>query len=87
MMKIFFHFKLWWLLLVAGTFVVSLLTSSNIAFMSLLISVAGHLLFSIIVALIPMLFYWIIRRPLNNEQMMCTITAGWLILAIANLSV
>lgn len=86
-MKIITHYKLWWFLLIVSTFAVSALTSVQVEFVSLLISVAAHLLFAIVVATIPLLVYWLIGRPLNTEQMMSTITAGWLILAVANLAV
>lgn len=70
-----------------ATISVSIVTSAEVKMFELMISVAAHLLFAIVVALLPLIVYWLIGRPLNTEQMMWTITVGWLILAVANLSV
>ncbi len=86
-MKLITNHKWWWLLLIAGSICVSVITSREVAPMGLLISTARHLAFSIVVATIPWLVYRLLRRPLTTEQMMATISMGWLILAIANLSV
>jgi len=86
-MKIITDHILWWILLIAATAVVSAVTSYQITPGGMLSSIAGHLIFAIGVALVPWIVYRLIGKPLTTEQMMATITAGWLILAIANLSV
>ncbi len=53
----------------------------------MLSSIVGHLIFAIGVALIPWIVYRFFGKPLNTEEMMTTITVGWLILAVANLLV
>ncbi len=77
----------WWVLILAGTVIVSAVTSHEITLNGMLSSIAGHLLFAIGVAMIPWIFYKLIGRPLSTVQMMATITVGWLILAVANLLV
>jgi len=84
-MKLFSNHKLWWSLLIVGTVIVSIITSQQLSFIGLFMSMAGHLVFSIVAATIPLFFYWLIGKPLNSEQMMSTITVGWLVLAVANL--
>lgn len=86
-MKLFSNHTLWWILLIVGTVIVSIITSQQLTLVGLFMSVAGHLVFSIVAATIPLFFYWLIGKPLNSEQMMSTITVGWLILAVANLMV
>lgn len=86
-MKIITDHILWWILLIAATVVVSAVTSYQITLGGMLSSIGGHLTFSIGIALIPWIIYRLIGKPLNTEQMMATITVGWLILAVANLSV
>ncbi len=86
-MKIVTDHKLWWLLIITATGIVSAVTSYQITLAGMLSSMIGHLVFSIAVAMVPWVFYRIIGKPLTTEQMMATITVGWLILAIANLSV
>jgi len=53
----------------------------------LLSSVGGHLAFAGVVAQLPRLVYWLLGAPLTTEELMATITVGWLILAVANLAV
>lgn len=86
-MKILTDHILWWILLIAATVVVSAVTSYRITPGGMLSSIGGHLAFAIGIALIPWITYRLIGKPLNTEQMMATITVGWLILAVANLSV
>jgi len=86
-LKFFSNYILWWTVLVIATIIVSIITSYEVTFTGLMGSVAGHLLFSIIVAFIPWTVYWLIGRPLTTEQMMSTISVAWLILAVANLLV
>ncbi len=86
-MKIITEHILWWTLLVAATAVVSAMTSYQITLGGMLVSMVGHLTFAVGIALIPWIIYRFIGKPLNTEQMMATITVGWLILAVANLSV
>ncbi len=86
-MKLFTRHIWWWLLLLAGTVAVSIITSQEITAEGLFSSVLGHFAFAIGVALIPWLFYRLFGNPLTTEQMMATITVGWLILAVANLAV
>ena len=86
-MKIISHYTWWWTLLIAATIIISIITSQHVTVINLLISVAGHLVFSIVVATVPWLVYRLFGNPLTNEQMMSTITVGWLILAVANLLV
>lgn len=66
---------------------VSVITSQQVTAAGLLTSVLGHFIFAIAVAFIPWLFYRLFGKPLTTEQMMATITVGWLILAVANLAV
>ncbi|MCC5940349.1 MAG: hypothetical protein JJU37_02320 [Balneolaceae bacterium] len=77
----------WWALLLTGTVIVSAITSYEITLYGIFSSISGHLLFAVGVALIPWIFYRLIGKPLTTEQMMATITVGWLILTVANLSV
>jgi len=86
-MKIITDHILWWILLIAATAVVSAVTSYQITLGGMLISMLGHLTFAVLISLIPWIVYWFFGKPLNTEQMMATITVGWLILAVANLSV
>lgn len=86
-MKIITNHILWWVLLIMATAVVSALTSYHITVGGMVSSMAGHLAFAAGIAMIPWFVYRLIGKPLTTEQMMATITAGWLILAIANLSV
>ena len=77
----------WWLILLMLTIVLSIITSQNITFTGLLSSVAGHFAFALIASLLPWGVYRLVGNPLNGEELMSTITMGWLILAVANLSV
>jgi len=86
-MKLISNHLWWWLILIVATIIVSIITSYRVTLSGLLVSVLGHLLFSILVAAIPWIVYKLIGRPLTTEQMMSTITVGWLILAVANLMV
>jgi len=86
-LKLFSNHKWWWAVLVAASIIVSIITSYQVTLAGLIGSVAGHLLFSIVVAYIPWLFYWLLDRPLTSEEMMSTISVAWLILAVANLLV
>jgi hypothetical protein len=86
-MKIITDHILWWILLIAATAVVSAITSYQITPGGMLSSIAGHLTFAVGIALVPWIVYRLIGKPLNTEQMMAMITVGWLILAVANLSV
>jgi len=72
---------------VSATLVVSVVTAYEVTAVGLLSSVLGHFAFAIAVSIIPWLFYRLIGHPMNTEQMMATITVGWLILAVANLLV
>jgi hypothetical protein len=84
-MKIFTDHILWWILLIAATAVVSAITSYRITLDGMISSIAGHLAFAVGISLLPWTFYKLIGKPLNSEEMMATITVGWLILAVANL--
>lgn len=84
-MKIISNHTWWWISLIFATIAVSIITSQQLTLTGLLFSIAGHLVFSIVVATIPWLFYRLMGNPLTTEQMMWTITVGWLILAVANL--
>ena len=86
-MKIITDHILWWILLILATVVVSAITSYQITPGGMLSSIAGHLAFALGVSMLPWVFYRLIGKPLNSEEMMATITVGWLILAVANLSV
>ncbi|WP_147303531.1 hypothetical protein [Rhodohalobacter sp. SW132] len=86
-MKIITDHILWWILLIVATAVVSAVTSYQITPAGMLTSMAGHLAFAVGIALVPWIVYRLFGKPLNTEQMMATITVGWLILAVANLSV
>jgi len=86
-MKIITDHILWWILLIAATAVVSAITSYQITPGGMLTSITGHLAFAVGISMLPWVFYRLIGKPLNTEQMMATITVGWLILAVANLSV
>ena len=86
-MKIISDHILWWILLIVATAVVSAVTSYQITPGGMLSSMAGHLSFAVGIALVPWIVYRLIGKPLTTEQMMATITAGWSILAAANLSV
>lgn len=84
-MKIITDHVLWWILLIAATAVVSAITSYDITPRGMLSSMVGHLTFAVGIALVPWIVYRFFGNPLNTEEMMATITVGWLILAVANL--
>lgn len=86
-MKVFKEHIIWWLILVILTLGASLITSNNITTMGLIFSVLGHFAFAFIVSTFPLLFYWIIKKPLSTEEYMSTFTVAWLILTVANLAV
>lgn len=86
-MKIITNHILWWVLLIVATVIVSAITSYQVTLGGMFSSIAGHLAFAVGIALIPWIVYWFFSSPLNTEQMMATITVGWLILAVANLLV
>lgn len=86
-MKIITDHILWWILLIVATAVVSAITSNQITLVGMFVSMAGHLTFAIIISLVPWIVYRLFGKPLTTEEMMATITVGWLILAVANLSV
>ena len=86
-MTLFRNHKWWWAVLLSATLVVSVVTAYEVTAVGLLYSVAGHFAFAIGVAIVPWLFYRLIGRPMDTEQMMATITVSWLILAVANLLV
>jgi hypothetical protein len=86
-MKIITNHFFWWILLIAATAAVSAVTSYQITPGGMISSMAGHLIFAVGVALVPWIVYRIFGKPMTTEEMMATITAGWLILAVANLSV
>ena len=77
----------WWLILLILTIIVSSITSQNITFTGLLSSMAGHIAFALIASLLPWGVYRLTGKPLTGEEFMATVTIGWLILAVANLSV
>jgi len=84
-MKLFTNHIIWWCILLVATVAVSVITSQSITVTGLIRSVAAHLVFATGISLIPWLFYRIIGKPMNTEEMMSTITVAWLILAVANL--
>ncbi len=86
-MKIITDHILWWILLIAATVVVSAITSYRITLGGMVSSIAGHLAFAVGISMLPWILYKLLGKPLNSEEMMATITVGWLILAVANLSV
>lgn len=86
-MKVFKDHIVWWLIIIILTLGVSLITSNNITAMGLIFSALGHFAFAFIVSIFPLLFYWIVKKPLSNEEYMSTFTVAWLILTIANLAV
>jgi hypothetical protein len=86
-MKLITNHRVWWSILIVATLIVSVITSQEITLTGIIISMLGHLVFSFAVATLPWIVYWLIKKPLNTEQMMTAITIGWLILAVANLSV
>ena len=85
-MKIITDHILWWILLIVATAVVSAITSNQITLVGMFSSMAGHLTFAIGISIIPWIGYRIFGKPLTTEEMMATITVGWLILAVANLA-
>jgi ABC-type phosphate/phosphonate transport system permease subunit len=80
-------YGIWWLILLILTIIVSIITSHDITFTGLLSSMAGHLAFTLIASLLPWGVYRLTGNPLTGEELMATITMGWLILVVANLSV
>lgn len=86
-MKVIRDHKLWWVILLILTVFVSLITSANVTITGLLSSVFGHLFFAIIVSFIPFIVYFLLKKPMSSEEHMATISMGWLILAVANISV
>lgn len=86
-MKIFRDHIVWWLILVILTMTVSIITTHNVTALGLLFTMLGHFAFAIIVSLFPLIFYWIIKKPLTTEEYMSTFTVAWLILSVANMAV
>jgi hypothetical protein len=86
-MKLFSAHKWWWMILLLATLIVSALTAQQVTATGLLSSIGGHLAFAGGVAQLPRLVYWLLGAPLTTEELMATITVGWLILAVANLAV
>ncbi|MFU8859463.1 MAG: hypothetical protein ACNA8K_03475 [Cyclonatronaceae bacterium] len=84
-MKIISKHRWWWISLIIATIIVTFVTTQQPSVSGFLFSIAGHLVFSVVVATIPWLFYRLSGNPLTTEQMMWTITVGWFILAVANL--
>jgi len=80
-------YGIWWLTLLILTIIVSIITSHEISFTGLLSTMGGHLAFAILASLLPWLVYRLAGKPLNGEEFMATVSMGWLILAVANLSV
>ena len=80
-------YAIWWLILLILTLIVSLITSHQITLTGLLNTMGGHLGFAVITSLLPTLVYWLAGKPLNGEEFMATVSMGWLILAVANISV
>lgn len=86
-MKLFKEHIAWWVILVLLTLVVSLITSDQVTALGLIFSMLGHFAFATIVSVIPLIIYWIIRKPLNTEEYLATFTVAWLILSVANIAV
>lgn len=86
-MKIITDHILWWILLVVATAIVSAITSNQITLFGMFASMAGHLTFAVVLSLVPWIVYRLFGKPLTTEEMMATISVGWLILAVANLTV
>lgn len=86
-MKLFINHKIWWLILLLATMAVSAITSQHTTFSGMVTSITGHLVFAFFAAAIPGFVYYLLGNPLDSEEMMSTISVGWLILAVANLSV
>ena len=86
-MKLFRDHQWWWISLFIATVIISAITAQQVTAMGLLSSVGGHLAFAGVVAQLPRLVYWLLGAPLTTEELMATITVGWLILAVANLAV
>ena len=80
-------YGIWWLIILTLTIIISIITSHEITIVSLLSTMAAHLVFALTASLLPSLVYWLIGYPLTGEEFMATITMGWLILAVANLAV
>lgn len=80
-------YGIWWLILLILTLIVSVITSHELTLTGLLSTMGGHLAFAVLASLLPGLVYWLAGKPLNGEEFMATISMGWLILAVANLSV
>ena len=86
-MKISSKYIIWWSILIALTIAVSLVTSVEPGYTALLFSLLGHFAFAAVVSIPPLIFYWLIRKPLSAEEYMSTFTVAWLVLAVANLAV
>lgn len=80
-------YGLWGGILIILTVIVSAIISRTITVSGMFFTVLGHLGFATLISLIPLIFYWLIRKPLNLDEFMATVTAMWLFLAIANLAV
>jgi Kef-type K+ transport system membrane component KefB len=86
-MKIFKDHIVWWLILIILTLAISLITTNDVTPLGLIFTMLGHFAFAIIVSVFPLLFYWIIKKPLSTEEYMSTFTVAWLILLVANIAV
>lgn len=82
---LFKNHLLWWSLLLTGTLLVSLITTkSGLSIYSILNSMAGHFFFAAVIAAVPALIFWLVKRPLSTHRIMVLFTVGWTILAVAN---
>lgn len=86
-MKLLRQYGLWWVLLLVFTALVSVLTSKDPTFGNVMISMGGHLGFSLTASLVLTVIYWLVRKQMTFRIYMYLFTAAWLMLAVANVSV
>jgi hypothetical protein len=82
-MNLFTTHKGWWAALAGGSLVIAFLTVEDSGVASSLGMAIGLMLFSLLVAGIPWLFYRLIKKPLTTNQIMSTVTVIWILFAIS----
>lgn len=82
-MNLFTAYKSWWAALAGGSLVVAFFTKDDLGAVEALGKAIGMMLFSLLVAGIPWLFYCLIKKPLTTTQIMSTVTVIWALFALS----
>ena len=79
--------KMWWLSLVVTSIVISEYVNIDSGIAGIIGGAVGIMLWAIILAGLPQLFYYLIKSPLTPIQYMWTLTTTWLFVSGSNLVV